>query len=94
MPRLRSHSELPLYGRQPHLAGAAAGRTFHHTNKHDFRYLAPRPIRRRIMPEHCMGTLGLILSLLAIFGVCLLWATHGHPSNADNEDLGVVSKDH
>ncbi|HLJ76545.1 MAG TPA: hypothetical protein VKT75_03990 [Acidobacteriaceae bacterium] len=41
-----------------------------------------------------MSLLGVILSLPAIFGVCLLWATHGHPSNADNEDLGVVSKDH
>lgn len=41
-----------------------------------------------------MGTLGIILSLPAIFAVCLLWATHGHSSDAVNEDLGVVSKDH
>jgi hypothetical protein len=37
---------------------------------------------------------GTILLFLAIFVVCILWATHGHPSNADNEDLGVVAKDH
>ncbi|HEV2276909.1 MAG TPA: hypothetical protein VGS02_01965 [Acidobacteriaceae bacterium] len=41
-----------------------------------------------------MGALGIILSLLAIFGVCLLWATHGHTSDAENENLGVVSQDH
>lgn len=41
-----------------------------------------------------MGLLGLILSVPAIFGVCLLWATHGHTSDAENEHLGVVSKDH
>jgi hypothetical protein len=38
--------------------------------------------------------IGIILSLLAIFLGCLFWATHGHTSNADNEDLGVVAKDH
>lgn len=41
-----------------------------------------------------MDLFGVILTLAAIFGVCLLWATHGHPSDAVNEDLGVVSKDH
>ena len=39
-------------------------------------------------------TFGVILSLLAIFLVCILWATHGHPSDADNEDMSVVGKDH
>jgi len=37
---------------------------------------------------------GLLLVFLAIFVVCLVWATHGHPADADNEDLGVVAKDH
>lgn len=32
--------------------------------------------------------------LPAIFVVCMLWATHGHRSDADNEDLSVVAKDH
>lgn len=39
-------------------------------------------------------TIGLLLLFLAIFAGCILWATHGHPSDADNEDLGVVAKDH
>jgi hypothetical protein len=37
---------------------------------------------------------GAILLFLAIFVVCLLWATRAHTSDADNEDLGVVAKDH
>jgi hypothetical protein len=37
---------------------------------------------------------GVILLFLAIFVVCIAWATHGHTSDADNEDLGVVAKDH
>lgn len=35
-----------------------------------------------------------ILVFPAIFAVCILWATHGHPSDANNEDLSVVAKDH
>lgn len=45
------------------------------------------------MPE-LFTTFGVILLFLSTFGVCLLWATHGHPADADNEDLGVVGKDH
>ena len=41
-----------------------------------------------------MDELAVIVSLPAIFAALLLWATHGHPSDADNEDLGVVGKDH
>jgi hypothetical protein len=51
-------------------------------------------MRRRIVPEPFMGTLALVLSFPAMFGALLLWATHGHTSDADNEDLGVVGKDH
>lgn len=57
------------------------------------------PARRRItlgkanMPE-LLTTFGVILLFATIFAACILWATHGHPSNADNEDLGVVGKDH
>lgn len=40
------------------------------------------------------STIGIILTFLAVFAGCILWATRGHPSNADNEDLGVVGKDH
>jgi hypothetical protein len=40
------------------------------------------------------STIGIILVFLAIFVSGILWATHGHPSDADNEDLGVVAKDH
>lgn len=29
-----------------------------------------------------------------IFVACILWATHGHPADANNEDLSVVAKDH
>lgn len=39
-------------------------------------------------------TLGAILLFLGTFLGCVLWATHGHPSDADNEDLSVVAKDH
>lgn len=46
------------------------------------------------MPEPSMDELAIILSLPAIFAALLLRATHGHPSDADNEDLGVVGKDH
>ena len=38
--------------------------------------------------------IGIILIFLAAFIGCIVWATRGHPSNADNEDLGVVAKDH
>lgn len=37
---------------------------------------------------------GAIVLFLGIFAVCITWATHGHTSDADNEDLGVVAKDH
>ena len=36
----------------------------------------------------------LVILLPAVFLACILWATHGHPSDADNEDLGIVAKDH
>ncbi len=39
-------------------------------------------------------TLGAILLFLGTFLGCVVWATHGHPSDADNEDLSVVAKDH
>jgi len=39
-------------------------------------------------------TLGVLLLLPAIFFVCILWATHGHPSDADNEEMSAVGKDH
>ena len=41
-----------------------------------------------------LSTIGVMLLFLAIFVVCITWATHGHTSDADNEDLGVVAKDH
>lgn len=44
--------------------------------------------------EEALSTLGALLLFPAIFGACILWATHGHPSNADNEDLSVVARDH
>lgn len=40
------------------------------------------------------STIAILLVFLAVFVTCILWATHGHPSDADNEDLGVVAKDH
>lgn len=40
------------------------------------------------------STIGMILTLVAVFMGCLVWATRGHPADADNEDLGVVAKDH
>jgi hypothetical protein len=39
-------------------------------------------------------TITLIASFLAIFFTGILWATHGHPADADNEDLSVLHKDH
>jgi len=45
---------------------------------------------KRIWPTQ----LGVILGFLVIFLACILWGTRGHPSNADNEDLSVVAKDH
>jgi hypothetical protein len=44
--------------------------------------------------DNAPSTIGIILAFLAVFVSCILWATRGHPSNADNEDLGVVAKDH
>lgn len=44
--------------------------------------------------EEALSTFGAWLLFPAIFTMCILWATHGHPSNADNEDLSVVAKDH
>ncbi|HEX4005179.1 MAG TPA: hypothetical protein VHX60_03290 [Acidobacteriaceae bacterium] len=40
-----------------------------------------------------LSTPGLLLLFAIVFVVCLIWATHGHTSDADNEDLSVVSKD-
>lgn len=40
------------------------------------------------------STFYVVLMFPAIFAVCVLWATHGHTSNADNEDLSVVARDH
>jgi hypothetical protein len=40
------------------------------------------------------STIFVVILFPAIFAVCILWATHGHTSNADNEDLSVVAKDH
>jgi hypothetical protein len=39
------------------------------------------------------ATIFAVLMFPLIFLVCILWATHGHTSNADNEDLSVVAKD-
>lgn len=39
-------------------------------------------------------TVGVILLFLVIFAIGIAWATRGHPSDANNEDLGVVAKDH
>jgi hypothetical protein len=46
------------------------------------------------MDETAPITFAIILMFLTIFAVGILWATHGHPSDADNEDLGIVGKDH
>jgi hypothetical protein len=40
------------------------------------------------------STFFLVLMFSVIFVVCILWATHGHTSDADNEDLSVVARDH
>jgi hypothetical protein len=40
------------------------------------------------------STIGIILAFLVVFVGCIVWATRGHPADADNEDLGVVAKDH
>lgn len=40
------------------------------------------------------STIFIVIMFPLIFAVCVLWATHGHASNADNEDLSVVAKDH
>ena len=40
------------------------------------------------------STIAILLLFAGVFISCILWATHGHPSGADNEDLGVVAKDH
>lgn len=47
-----------------------------------------------VVMEEALATLGALLLFPAIFGVCVAWATRGHPSDADNEDLSVVAKDH
>jgi hypothetical protein len=58
------------------------------------------PIRRRIRAgkERLMGeaftSMGVIVLFLVIFAVGISWATRGHCADADNEDLGVVAKDH
>jgi hypothetical protein len=44
--------------------------------------------------NHFPIAIGAILLFAIIFILCILWATHGHPADADNEDLSVVAKDH
>ncbi|HZZ39522.1 MAG TPA: hypothetical protein VFE06_10340 [Acidobacteriaceae bacterium] len=44
--------------------------------------------------DNAPSTIAILLGFLAVFVTCILWGTHGHPSDADNEDLGVVAKDH
>lgn len=41
-----------------------------------------------------LSTLGAMVLFLVVFGVGIVWATHGHPSDADNENLSVAGKDH
>lgn len=41
-----------------------------------------------------LSTLGVMVLFLVVFGVGIVWATHGHPSDADNENLSVAGKDH
>lgn len=40
------------------------------------------------------NTIIVLIVFPVIFALCILWATHGHPSDANNEDLSVVAKDH
>lgn len=40
------------------------------------------------------STIFVVLLFPVLFLICILWATHGHPSDADNEDLSVVNQDH
>lgn len=40
------------------------------------------------------NTIGLLLLMIGVFVGCILWATRGHTSDATNEDLSVVAKDH
>ena len=44
--------------------------------------------------EPTPSTIFVVLMFPLIFAVCILWATHGHTADADNEDLSVVAKDH
>jgi hypothetical protein len=37
---------------------------------------------------------GVFLLFAIVFLGCILWATHGHTSDAENEHLSVVAKDH
>ncbi|HEY6446980.1 MAG TPA: hypothetical protein VIY53_11005 [Acidobacteriaceae bacterium] len=46
------------------------------------------------MDETTPIAFAIILVFLAIFAAGILWATHRHPLDADNEDLGVGGKDH
>jgi hypothetical protein len=39
------------------------------------------------------ATIFVVILFPLIFAVCILWATHGHTSDADNEDLSVMVKD-
>jgi hypothetical protein len=41
-----------------------------------------------------MGDFGETLGAILLFLGCILWGTHGHPADADNEHLSVVGKDH
>lgn len=40
------------------------------------------------------NTIIVLIVFPVIFVLCILWATHGHPADANNEDLSVVAKDH
>jgi hypothetical protein len=50
--------------------------------------------REDMAMDSAPSTIGILLAFAAIFLGCIVWATRGHPSDADNEDLGVVAKDH
>jgi hypothetical protein len=36
------------------------------------------------------STLGVLLLLIAVFLVCILWATHGHTADADPEEEDIM----
>jgi hypothetical protein len=41
-----------------------------------------------------LTTIGVMVLFLVVFGVGIVWATHGHPSDADNESLSAAGRDH